>query len=409
MEPTQLGRPAHAILTHYLISSQAPEMSVLGPTIRETHVPPPITAKTRKAELLKQKANQKMSQERMLHHNTVTIVENSYVCPFKTRISNYYCYYCKDIFTDCNELRIHTLKHDPQYFEDHMEAKKITRIDITQIDCRLCNEKISNLEEFKKHLSAVHKKIIYPADTNEFLTFKLSMENLNCLECGCSFPFIDKLIEHMTDHFGKYVCDMCGACFIEESTLCQHIRGHKKVDTNFPCEICGKNFKSNYSRQLHTATVHEKRPVVHCYKCEASFLSYAQRNRHLINVHGDKRKFACQSCDKVFDVRKTMVEHTRKYHLQVCRHQCDVCDQRFYAPSQLKEHKVTHTGERNYTCDYCDKSYPRRQSLQDHIRSHTNDRRYKCNVCNSTFTQSGSLKSHMKTHEGFEMGEGFPS
>ncbi|CAB3261048.1 unnamed protein product [Arctia plantaginis] len=360
----------------------------------------PVKTPVKKETQKLKKKQQELDHDYMLYNNAVTIVHNSYVCPFQNRISIYYCFYCRDQFTNPNELREHTLTHDPvELFQSTMENRKIPKIDITRIDCRLCNDKIDDLDTFKNHISSVHSKVVYPV-SNEFLKFKLSMDNLICTECNAAFPYFDVLKKHMIDHFGTYICDVCGACFLERNSLRTHIKSHSKVEESFPCEICGKNLKSKYSRYLHVATVHEKKPTVNCYKCEASFLSYALRNRHLIEVHGDKRTFACKLCDKVYNRRKTLMEHNRRNHLKVYRHQCDLCDQRFYLPSRLKEHMATHTGERNFRCEFCDKSYPRLQSLQEHIRSHSNERRYKCDVCSSTFTQNGSLKNHMKSHHG---------
>ncbi|KPJ14225.1 Zinc finger protein 26 [Papilio machaon] len=349
-----------------------------------------------------------IDHEQMAYANTVTIVHNSYVCPFHNKVSNYYCYYCKDQFTNPIELREHTMSHDPKtLFESMMDNRKIPKIDITRIDCRLCQEKIDNLETLKQHLTIIHGKELHPIE-NEFLKFRLTLDNLTCTECKSTFPYFDLLKKHMVEHFGTFICDMCGACFLEQTSLRTHIKSHNKIEACFPCEICGKNLKSKYSRYLHVATVHEKKPTVNCYKCEDSFLSYALRNRHLIEVHGDKRTFPCKLCDKVYNRRKTLMEHNRRIHLKVYRHQCDLCDQRFYLPSRLKEHMATHTGERNFRCEFCDKSYPRLQSLQEHLRSHSNERRYKCDICNSTFTQNGSLKSHLKSHhQGYEVESSF--
>lgn len=359
-------------------------------------------------KLIPGKMKKTFNREEMAYTNTVTIVHNSYVCPFHNKVSNYYCYYCKDQFTNPNELREHTMTHEPKtMFESMMEHKKIPKIDITRIDCRLCQEKIDNLETLKKHLTIIHGLKLHPI-TNEFLKFRLTLNNLTCTECKSTFPYFDSLKKHMAEHFGKFICDICGACFLEQASLRTHIKTHYKIDMCFPCEICGKNLKSKYSRYLHVATVHEKKPTVNCYKCDAAFLSHALRNKHLIEVHGDKRTFPCKLCDKVYNRRKTLMEHNRRIHLKVYRHQCDLCDQRFYLPSRLKEHMATHTGERNFRCEFCDKGYPRLKSLQEHLRSHTNDRRYKCDICNSTFTQNASLKNHLKSHhQGYEMESSF--
>ncbi|CAH2251398.1 jg6007 [Pararge aegeria aegeria] len=311
-----------------------------------------------------------IDQNRMALINTVIIVTYSYVCPFFNRISFYYCFYCKDQFTSPVELREHTLSHDSKLFENTIEHNKIPIVDITRIDCRLCQEKIDDVDTFKKHITSKHQKILYPV-TNEFLKFKLTANNLTCTECDAVFAFFDSLKKHMIEHFGTHTCDECGARFIELSLLRSHIKKtHNKVDANYPCEICGKNLKSKYSMGLHVATVHEKKPTINCYKCDAAFLSYALRNRHLIEVHGDKRTFPCKLCDKVYNRRKTLMEHHRRSHLKVFNHQCELCAQTFYLPSSLQEHMAIHRGERNFKCEQCDKSYPGLKSLQCHMRSH---------------------------------------
>lgn len=343
----------------------------------------------------------------MVFKNTVTIVHNSYICPFVTRISMYYCYYCKDQFTNPSELRDHTLSHDPRTKFQHMiEYNKMPKMDVTRVDCRLCLEKIDTVESFKTHITTVHGKMLYPID-NEFIKFKLTMNNLKCLECDATFPYIDSLVKHMIDHFGTFVCDLCGACFIVLASLRSHIKNHTKVDLNFPCEICGKNLKSKYSRVLHIATVHEKKATINCYKCEATFMSYALRTKHLIEVHADKRTFPCKFCDKVYNRRKTLGEHNRRNHLKVFKHKCEICDQKFYLPSRLKEHMATHTGERTFRCEFCDKSYPRLQSLQEHMRSHSDQRRFKCDMCGANFAHNASLKIHMKSHHHFDLDTSF--
>ncbi|XP_052745588.1 zinc finger protein 555 isoform X2 [Bicyclus anynana] len=316
------------------------------------------------------KQNEVMDQNRMALINTVLIVTYSYACPFFNRISFYYCFYCKDQFTNPSELREHSLTHDSKLFENSIQHNKIPIVDITRIDCRLCEEKIDDIETFKKHITSKHQKVVYPV-TNEFLKFKLTLNNLTCTECSSVFQFFDSLKKHMIEHFGTHTCDECGARFIELALLRSHIRKkHHKVDANYPCEICGKNLKSKYSMGLHVATVHEKKPTINCYKCDASFLSYALRNRHLIEVHGDKRTFPCKLCDKVYNRRKTLMEHHRRSHLKVFNHQCELCAQTFYLPSSLQEHMAIHKGERNFKCEQCDKTYPGLKSLNCHMRSH---------------------------------------
>ncbi|XP_053601064.1 zinc finger protein 54-like [Plodia interpunctella] len=326
--------------------------------------------------------------------NTCTLVENTYICPFDTSFSDYYCLYCREVHTDPEKLRGHTLTHDPTIFKEVFN-KKTPQIDITKIDCRICNATIDSIEMAKQHLVNSHEKIIHEVN-NEFLKFKLTATNLTCLECGVTFGFFHALKKHMAEHFGTCICDICGAHYFEERMLMLHQRTHQRIDENFPCKECGKCFKSKHSRYLHVARTHKKEPAYQCNKCDEILFSYSLRYRHMIEVHGEQRMYPCESCDRTYDSRKSLREHNRRFHLKILKHQCDLCDKRFYLPSRLKEHLATHTGERNYRCEYCGKSYPRLRGLKVHMQSHSTEKKFKCMLCTAAFTQNINLKNHMK-------------
>lgn len=341
-----------------------------------------------------------------VYSNCVTLVENSYVCPFDTSFSDYFCVYCRQVFTDPSKLREHTLTHDPiAYKEIVTSVKKLPQIDVQRIDCRLCPMKIENLETFKDHIVNVHQKAYQPSPS-DFLVYKLTITNLTCTECGTSFGFFHALRKHMAEHFGTCICDVCGAHYFEERMLILHQKTHQRVEENFPCKDCGKNFKSKHSRYLHEARTHKKEPAYQCVKCDAVLFSYTLRYRHMIEVHGEERLFPCEHCDRAYDSRKSLREHNRRSHLKIFKHQCDLCDKRFYLPSRLKEHMATHTGERNYRCEYCGKSYPRLRGLKVHMQSHSTEKKFRCVMCNASFTQNVNLRNHMKRqHQSLEMEE----
>ncbi|CAB3261023.1 unnamed protein product [Arctia plantaginis] len=365
-----------------------------------------------KKEVLKRRINQRSENSESQDHyqyikkpnveteykscaNTITIVENSFVCPFYTSYSNYYCIYCKEIFTDPNQLREHTSTHDPTTFKDNIAERKLLLVDIVRIDCRLCLTKIDDIDLLKSHLTNCHDKKFYQTSM-DFLKFRLTINNLTCTECGSTFSFFHALKKHMAEHFGPCICDKCGAHYFEERMLILHQKSHQKIEVSFSCKDCGKTFKSKHSRNLHETKMHKKEPAYPCYKCDEVLFSYSLRYRHMIDVHGDKRMFPCEHCDRAYDSRKSLREHNRRYHLKILKHQCDLCDKRFYLPSRLKEHMATHTGERNFRCEYCGKSYPRLRGLKVHMQSHNNEKKYSCVMCNASFTQNVNLKSHMK-------------
>ncbi|XP_063390935.1 PR domain zinc finger protein 5-like [Cydia fagiglandana] len=338
-----------------------------------------------------------MTVDCMSEENLLTIIEYSYVCSFKNRRNNYYCFYCKDYYAKPEDLRAHTVSHDTKPFQLLMGYKKMPKIDITRIDCRLCTTKIDDLNTFKQHIDQIHGKKIYFEAPDKMLLYRLTWNDLVCVMCSDVFEDFNALNTHMVEHFSNYTCDMCGMCFLEKPRLDAHLKRHKD-DERHTCEVCGKVFKSNHYKDMHVDIVHKKKAIIRCPRCDECFMSYALKNKHLTEAHGQKRTYPCNLCDKIYNRQKTLTEHQRRNHQKVLKHQCEYCDQRFYLPSRLKEHMATHTGERNFRCEYCDKSYPRLKSLQYHIRTHTNDRRYRCHICGQAFIQNASLKSHIKSH-----------
>ncbi|XP_022819205.1 zinc finger protein OZF-like [Spodoptera litura] len=335
--------------------------------------------------------------------NILTIVEYSFVCPFKCRHNHLLCYYCGELYSDPELLRQHTLNtHNPKRFKV-TEHKKMVKIDLTRIDCRLCGIKINDLDSFKKHISEIHKKKYYFNYKDSVLPFKLSRDEMKCAICNVLFPYFHALNKHMNEHYSNYVCETCGLGFVDRGRFVMHQQRHEEGD--FPCPDCGKAFKALYNRDLHIDRVHRKKGRVYCPKCDVKLMSYYQKLKHLVEVHGEEPlSFPCTMCERIFETRRTLTIHRRKEHLKDYRYECQCCGQKFFTRFALNNHMPTHTGERNFKCKVCEKCYPRLKTLKDHMRIHTNDRRYRCHVCGQAFIQNCSLKGHMKSqHPEYEM------
>ncbi|KAM3957607.1 uncharacterized protein ACR2FA_008311 [Aphomia sociella] len=349
--------------------------------------------------------NKSTDKEFNTYHNTLTIIENSYVCPFFTIFSDYHCIYCRELFTEPDKLIEHTMTHDPTQYKDVALEKKIPLIDISRIDCRLCAARIDDIDTFKNHITTVHNKIIYNEIDTEFLKFRLTPGKVSCIECDSTFSFFHALKRHMAEHFGSHICEVCGAHYFDQHGLSNHMKIHvQKPDETYICKHCEKNFKSKHGLYYHMTHSHSTVPSYPCYKCDEVLFSYYRRYKHMIEVHGEKRSFPCENCDKVYNNRKTLREHIKKNHLRILKHECNVCSKKFYLPSALKDHMMSHTGERNYRCDYCAKTYPRLRALKVHLHSHDNAKRYKCTLCSNAYTQANNLKTHIRSkHQGFEV------
>ncbi|XP_063836758.1 zinc finger protein ZFP2-like [Ostrinia nubilalis] len=343
---------------------------------------------------------QEMMRERdptyMIETNALTIIEFSYVCPFKCRHNHLLCHYCGAHFIDPVHLREHTeTSHSPKKFKI-AEHRNMLKVDLTRIDCRLCPENITNLDDFKKHISSVHNKKYYFDFKDLILPFKLTKNEMKCAVCDVIFPYFHALNKHMNVHFSNYVCETCGLGFVDKGRFVMHQQRHEEGD--YPCETCGKVFKAQYNRDLHNDRVHMKRGRVYCPKCDIRLMSYHQKLKHLVEVHGEEPlSFTCNVCDKVFETRRTLTIHRRKDHLKDYRYICQCCGQKFFTRFALNNHMPVHTGARDFKCKVCEKTYPRLKTLKDHIRIHTNDRRYRCHICGQAFIQNCSLKGHMKS------------
>uniref|UniRef100_S4P6U0 Zinc finger protein 568 n=1 Tax=Pararge aegeria TaxID=116150 RepID=S4P6U0_9NEOP len=340
-------------------------------------------------------------------HNALTIVENSFACPFRAIYNTYHCIYCTRKFIDPEKLREHTLNHNPKAYKEILrnirQRNNKCYIDLYKIDCRLCDQKINDFDTFKVHIAKAHGKKLYAkaSDSNDdfiILMFVLTGTNLKCMECEMVFPDLHSLKLHMADHFGTCVCDICGMHYFEDRNLKAHLKSHKPTEASFTCTQCGKTFRSKYNLNVHVARVHTKESLYFCNLCDENFFSNTLRHRHMVKVHNEEFLYKCKNCDKVYSNRKQLVQHNRRVHLKILKHGCPVCEKRFCSPAFLKEHMYSHTGERNFRCEHCGKSYPRMKALKVHIQSHSAVKKFQCAMCNASYSQNVCLKNHIKRH-----------
>ncbi|XP_043991225.1 zinc finger protein 135-like isoform X1 [Gambusia affinis] len=79
---------------------------------------------------------------------------------------------------------------------------------------------------------------------------------------------------------------------------------------------------------------------------------------------------------------------------------CGVCGRLMKNKYDLKQHYMTHTGEKPFTCETCSKSFARRSQLNVHYRTHTGERPFTCPICKKSFFQIGHLNVHKNIHTG---------
>ena len=66
----------------------------------------------------------------------------------------------------------------------------------------------------------------------------------------------------------------------------------------------------------------------------------------------------------------------------------------------LKDHLLTHSGEKTFPWTQCNFSCTTSSHLKRHIKTHSGEKQFSCDKCNYSSNQAGHLKEHMRQHSG---------
>ena len=141
--------------------------------------------------------------------------------------------------------------------------------------------------------------------------------------------------------------------------LSQNREESSKKYGNFECRICHKSF---YARNSYMAT-HMR----------------THTRRKNLGKYGEKR-FKCDICSKDFFSNYMLTRHMR-IHTGEKPYKCDLCQKSFSNRSTLTSHMRIHTGEKPYKCDIWQKTYSMKCNFNLHMRIHTGENTFKCDIC----------------------------
>ncbi|XP_031766341.2 zinc finger protein 808-like [Galleria mellonella] len=232
----------------------------------------------------------------------------------------YRCCFCNDQYPEPADLKKHTKeKHDKGILSNFMKNRSIityiVKLDITNLSCNICNESINNLESLIDHLQTKHDKSLNRNLKNHIVPFKFEKERLHCVVCSNEFNNFKVLLEHMNMHYRNYVCEVCGAGFINRRMLQTH--GYRHKTGVFICSYCSKIFDTRVKQKEHERAVHiclNKRNK--CGYCGEMFGDYTKKKDHEVKVHGARPVvLKCHACNKSFDNQRSLTVHTKAFHL----------------------------------------------------------------------------------------------
>ncbi|KAG5887492.1 hypothetical protein JTB14_023678 [Gonioctena quinquepunctata] len=200
-------------------------------------------------------------------------------------------------------------------------------------------------------------------------TYTSKRAQFQCQICKTIFTTGNDLKDHYNTH-KSHVCEHCGAGFIKNSYLRDHLLMHSS-ERRYTCDICGKKFKYRNGLSVHK------------------------------NIHVNFRGFMCDTCGQGFNTRSTLKTHMKLKHTDERNFQCPECDLSFKVKSWLDKHfsrKHTSNRTKDYVCSLCGIAYLNKTTLTRHMSDkHTGTPvRHHCNVCEKSYTMRNKLNVHMQ-------------
>ncbi|XP_053693586.1 zinc finger protein 420-like [Sabethes cyaneus] len=192
-----------------------------------------------------------------------------------------------------------------------------------------------------------------------------------CPGCYKAFENTTCLVWHRFTRFTKqYRCRYCDQTFTRWPKFREHENTvHLGKQTEFPCEACGKVFRTAPRLKAHSEVHSGLRKHV-CTDCGASFRNKGVLKRHRRAVHASEFPFDCKHCSKKFPTQEQLNAHTR-VHTGAKPYTCRFCERGFSHFTDRKRHEMsTHTGERPHQCIYCPAAYVRNRELIVHMQKH---------------------------------------
>ncbi|XP_045781715.1 zinc finger and BTB domain-containing protein 40-like isoform X2 [Maniola jurtina] len=282
--------------------------------------------------------------------NAEIILQCSTACPFRTWKSNFNCVFCRVQSSDPSTLRAHMLTRHENYDVQAAFYKKLgkefLKIDITDLQCKLCFMPIENFENLTYHLKNDHQQPINSDAQLGVLPFRLNDGSIwKCTMCPNEFKDFISLKKHTSEHFQNYVCDTCGEGFITESAMIAHTK--IPHENKYSCSRCVATFSTLEERNVHVKTQHTSTPYMCVYcKDRPRFANWELRKKHLMEVHNYKTgadKYECTTCQKSFKTRSGKYNH------------------------MARTHRIKKDTELNYPCHNCPKAFTTQLFLDKHV------------------------------------------
>ncbi|XP_067636630.1 zinc finger protein 431-like isoform X2 [Eurosta solidaginis] len=332
------------------------------------------------------------------------------------------------------------------YRKSYLRQHKRTHSGEKPYKCDICERRFANLSHVSVHMRTHTGEKPYKCKYCESVFVQLNVLHRHlrmhlgvnihrCKFCPLAFPLASELRLHLACHKNEEpeTRERNITALKEEAKLKQKLleiryKNIRKKNQQYPCDICGKHFKTNWVLKIHKRNHSGEKPHK-CDFCEMRFSRVTYLRQHM-RIHTGEKPYKCKYCERCFTVAGVLNEHLR-VHLGDNIHRCESCPLAFRLVSELRLHSTTHkdedpeTRERNmaalreeeaklkvnrhinignkneqYPCDICGKHFKTKSRLNIHKLIHSDEKPHKCELCEKRFSRATTLSHHMRTHTG---------
>ncbi|CAH0731666.1 unnamed protein product, partial [Brenthis ino] len=249
------------------------------------------------------------------------------------------------------------------------------------------------------------------------------MGEYECDICKQRMATMDKLMSHQRYHRIRYKCIECDLIRISRLTIKDHYTAHHLQDTfQYKCSHCNKTFKRQVSLRKHIADVHRSKKRPQCNYCQRTYANKEILKTHMISKHSSEvtsgeipsKKYVCSECGDAFKAPSQLKNHMIKHSVNR-NYYCVECNRSFKSNNTLKQHLKIAAPHVNYMdlpfqCNHCEKRFSVRRDVDRHMnRVHLNIKPYQCDKCDKAYVNAWSLTEHSRfAHEGYKRPLNFP-
>uniref|UniRef100_A0A182HHW1 Protein krueppel n=1 Tax=Anopheles arabiensis TaxID=7173 RepID=A0A182HHW1_ANOAR len=237
-------------------------------------------------------------------------------------------------------------------YTKHMQR----HIDPTPFACPHCDKKMSDSANMKRHIDAVHLKIVVAT----------------CEECNLPFYVKPEYKWHMVRVHGqgdmtpRYKCQFCPKAFYFHTRMRVHMEQKHYEHRNYVEKIVRPRVSKTES------TSGRKKKIRRRWLCSICGLFTLKYTKHM-QKHIDPTPFACPHCDKKMSDPCNMKRHIAVVHLKIVVAKCEECNLSFHGKPDYKWHMKIHSSEAHYQCriPMCSRRFRSANGRRQHEMTHS--------------------------------------